>query len=259
MEKITGTKCDDEALCRGVRNEWETDVLLARILELNKAIPAPLDMKLFAALEFPAWPTSSKDVTVQYFRALYDEVKDRVANGIAAVATERCRLFHEAAPPFPLLNLLKAGHKYGAVFVGGSGFMVVPPALVVGEDWSLTAAKTLEEQGIQLRSRDDALRALAKLYLYNSPVGSWFTILPRAKIVTRAVQDWHVDGVVIHIDHGCQGMPAGMGEVQLELKEMGIPTMAYEAHSVDGRGYNEAQLLDSFESFFENLGLSEIA
>ena len=258
MEKTTGTKCDDEALCLGVQNERETLVLLAKVLDLNRAIPAPLDFKLCASLTWPAWVEARRSRTVEYMRTLYDETKYRVEHKIAAVANERKRLFHEAAPPFPAMSLLQVGHKYGAVFIGGSTLMIYPPAYKVAEDGSLIVGPTVQEEGLKLKTRDDALRALAATHLYYSPVGPWMSLLPREQITLKAAKDWHIDGIVFHMDRGCQGMPAGMTEVQLACKQAGLATMIYEANSVDSRGFAESQILDSFESFFGTLGLTKL-
>jgi len=257
MEKVSGEKCDDEALCEGIRNEIETEVLAARVLEFNKAVPAPLDLRLAAVLTWPAWVEARRNRTVAYFRELYDEVKQRVAEGIAAVPNEKVRLFHEAAPPFPNMKLLNLGYPYGAVFMGGSVIFIYPCAFKVTEDYSLVSGQTLEERGITLRTRDDALRAIADQNINNLPVGPWMSVTPRKAMTLKAMKDWHADGAVFHLDHGCQGMPAAGREVQLALKEAGYPTLMYEGNSVDPRGIVESQIADAFESFYAALGLKK--
>ena len=55
---------------------------------------------------------------VAFCRELRDELKDRVANEIAGLATERCRLMDDSKPPWYFLRLLKYFEEYGAA-VGG--------------------------------------------------------------------------------------------------------------------------------------------
>lgn len=258
MEKITGRECDDECLIEGVRNEWETCVLWAKISELNKAVPAPLGWKSMMALSFSAGAERWKRQSVEFYRMLFDELKERVQNNVAAFATERCRLFHEGAPPWHFMRMFRMAEEYGAVFLGGDTMFEFPGAFSATEDGSLMASKGLEEQGIELRTREDALAALADLHLFNSVAADTFTLLPRARRKVKAACDWHADGVVFHHDNGCQGMPAGMPEAVLALKERGIPTMVYESSCLDRRKFAEAQVVDLFKAFFESLGLTRL-
>lgn len=45
VERFPGRKCDDERPIEAVVNMWNTRVLWAEIMELNQAIPAPLEIK----------------------------------------------------------------------------------------------------------------------------------------------------------------------------------------------------------------------
>ncbi|MFC1944649.1 2-hydroxyacyl-CoA dehydratase subunit D [Chloroflexota bacterium] len=259
MEKITGRRYDDEMLAKAVCNEWEATVLWARICDLNKAIPAPLDLKLMYAFCFPAIVGREKVETVEFYRILLDEMEERVKNQIAAVATERCRLLHEGIPPAYFPHLFKIAESYGVAFVGSESVFADTGAFSVTEDGSWVPANTLEENGIYLRTRDDALNALADLYLSYYMSTNSHSISSRVEDQLKRVQDWHADGVVFHYDHGCKSMPAAMPEARLALKERGVPTMVYEANSSDQRQFSEVQVVNLFDSFFESMGLCRLA
>jgi benzoyl-CoA reductase subunit B len=92
MEKITGRKYQDELLIEATKNEWQTGVLWSRICELQKTIPAPLDLRTMFSLTTVIWQAGKhRSETIEFLQMVLDEVKDRVANKIAALGTERYR------------------------------------------------------------------------------------------------------------------------------------------------------------------------
>jgi benzoyl-CoA reductase subunit B len=257
MEKKTGRSFNDEKFIEAVQNEWECMVLWARTCELNKAIPAPLDYRQMWSLRIPNITSRYKKDTVKFYQILLEEVKDRVANEISANAYETARLFHQFLPPFYGLDIFKEPLKYGASFMGGDGVFTSMGAWAIHEDGTWEAAKTPGERGIALNNREDALKALADLYLAYSPA-SRCTTSANPKEVIKMVKDWHVDGVVLMIDRGCKTLSAGQEEQIVELKEAGIPRMVYEGSHADFRDFDEATTLRRFALFLENLGLTKL-
>ncbi|MFA4917079.1 MAG: 2-hydroxyacyl-CoA dehydratase family protein [Syntrophales bacterium] len=257
MEKLTGKKCDDEKLIEGVQNEGETSVLWAKICELNKNIPAPLDQRALGSLSGPALLGNNKKETVEFYRELYDEVQDRVKNQIAHLATERCRLIHEGVPPYYFLSFFRIVEKYGALFVGSSMDFGITGNWKRDSNGSWRAGDGLKERGIELKSREDALRAIAWLWLDN-PFFSGFLGAPKIEEIVARVKDWHADGVVFHCDRGCQALPSGMPEMRSALQKEGIPSMIYEASHGDPREMDESRVTGRLESFMETLGLDVI-
>jgi len=255
MEKLTGKKCDDEMLIKGIQNEGETSVLWAKICELNKNIPAPLDLRALNALCAPLVLGRHKKETVEFYRILYDEVQDRVQNRIAQLATERCRLLHEGVPPFYFLGFFRIVEKYGALFLGSGMDFGLGGAWEREPDGSWRTAKDLKGRGIELKSKEDALSALAEFWLSN-PFFCGFLVSPKIEEMFKRAKDWRADGVVFHCDRGCQALPSGMPEMRLALQKEGIPSMIYEASHGDPREMDESRVISQLESFMEILGLN---
>ena len=118
VEKATGRKCDDERLIRAVKNEMRSTSLWAEICNLNKAVPAPLDEKTMYSLYVLATLHKSSQWCVDFHEELLDEVKDRVARGIAAVSNERCRIMTDSQPPWAFLKIFRYLEQFGAVSIG---------------------------------------------------------------------------------------------------------------------------------------------
>jgi benzoyl-CoA reductase subunit B len=118
VEKVTGRKCDDELLIRAIKNEMRSTSRWAQICELQKAVPAPLDEKTMYSLYVLAILHKSSQWCADFYDELYEEVKDRVARGIAAVPNERCRMMSDTQPPWPFLKIFRYLETYGAVSIG---------------------------------------------------------------------------------------------------------------------------------------------
>ncbi len=258
LERVSGREYNDELLIEAVKNECWSSALWTEIMSLNKAVPAPLDQKSIFSLFVPVVLFREKKESVDFHRVLLDEVKDRVAGGIAALATERCRLLDDVQPPWYFLKLYRYLEQYGAVVVASwySVFLFGNP----GEQPDGTWGRALhpEERGMPLRTRDDALRALAQ-WLLEMPVYD-LHYLPQSKneITLRLAREWHTDGAIMHLNRGCEIACMGTMETRLALLKEGIPVMTYESDMADKRQFDEAKVYDQLDSFMENLGMTKI-
>jgi benzoyl-CoA reductase subunit B len=257
MEQITGRTYDDELFIEAVKNDSRVTTLWARICELNKATPAPLSQQMLLMLSFPAACMRHKPSTAELYRMTYDEVLYRVHNHIAAVATERCRLIHEGLPPLYYLPLLRFPEKYGAVFIGSHYDFSLNGAFERMNSGSWRVLPTLDEENIPLKSREDAIRALAKRNLV-SPQWQAYMVEPHAKDIAKIVEDWHADGAVLHMDRGCKSLSGARVAAKRLLKENGFPAMLYDGDAADISRFNQTEVLDRLESFLESMGLSPL-
>lgn len=258
MERVTGQEYNDERLLEALRNEFESTSLWAGICTLNKAIPAPLDEKSMFSLYIIGVMARPRKESAEFYRMLRDEMRDRVANQIAAIPNERCRLLHDGQPPWQFLRLFRHLEHYGAVVLGSAYSFNLAGHFSDQEDGSLGPSKTPEERGWPLKTRDDAFRALARWYV-EKPLHSDF-ICPGGKsdLMLRLVREWQADGVLMHLNRGCEGASLGQMENRLGLLQAGIPVATYEGNMADKRELDQRQILDRIESFMESLGLRQL-
>lgn len=261
-EKLLGRKFDDERFLKAMVNSDQVRCLWAEVCALNKAIPAPLDQKTMFSLYLPAVMLRQKKEGIDFYTTLRDEVKDRVANRIAAEPNERCRLWHDNLPPWFALRFFREAQKYGAVFVGSHyGFLwgswdILP-------DGTVTAAQSLAESGRVPQSRDEAFRFMAEWALLKQsicPGGGLLASEGKLGALRLMLPQFHVDGVVFHLNRGCEGISVGQMECKLMVeRELGLPTVTYEGNAGDPREYNETQVLDRLETFLvDRLGLTKL-
>jgi len=258
MERVTGRKYDDERLREAALNEWHSMVLWAKICERQKNVPAPLDLRHLASLSILMWNMKHKRETVEFCRLLLAEVEDRVRNGISARGFERKRLFHAGGWPWFYARILRLPEAYGAVFIGTHTSFGAWGAWEVTEEGSWRPARTPEERGLSLRTREEILRCLAELYMVYSGILRTFTLTNRVEEILRMVRDWRTDGVVFNFDYSCKGMTAGLTEAKLAMQREGIPTTHYELPQTDPRDLDVRQVEDRLECFLESLGLTRL-
>jgi benzoyl-CoA reductase subunit B len=255
IERLFGQQYDDEKLYEGIYNRCACEVLWAEIAMLNQRTPVPVDLKSQYALMAPLVNRKHKAETVQFYRELLQEVEDRVAHGIAAVAEERVRLAHDGIPAWHSLWLFRWAEGFGVAFIGGHYTIVGFGAFDIGKDGRLQPRKPPQEMGVSFRDREEALRFLAEWFLHTITIGGHM-IRPRRSCQVHLCREWQAQGLIYHLNRGCPAFTAGALETKMVLeKELGIPVLVYEASSTDPRDFDRAAIVDRWEAFFEQMGL----
>ena len=255
VEGVTGRRCDDERLIRAVQNEMRATSLWAEICTLNKAVPAPLDEKSMYSLYVLAVLHKSSQWCADFYQEVLDEVKDRVARGIAAVGNERCRIMSDTQPPWAFLNMFRYLEEYGAVSIGSLYTFGLEGTWETRADGSWAPRTTPMQKGVAITSRDQALRLYADWNLAKPLWQHFFDPSIKTDLMKTIVRDWGVDGVMIHMNRGCEGLSIGIMENRLGLAAAGIPVMTYEGNMGDEREFDESRALDRVDSFMETLNL----
>lgn len=261
MEKTTGRTFDDEKFIQGVINECDSTSLWAKVCTANRAIPAPLDEKTILTFYVLAVIGRPRQDVADFYRELLAEVEERVENQIAACPHERARVITDSQPPWFALDFFRLLESYGVVSVGAhysfalSGGWEYNP-----EEKTWNAARTPRERGIELKTRDDAARVLADWWLSTGTVCRGLRHSGAGKIqrTLDIVDKWHANGVIVHLNRGCEGTAIGQMEIINVLLKKGIPTMTFEGNHADPREFDEQRTFERIASFMETLGLKQI-
>ena len=259
IEKATGREFDDELFIEAANNELDSLSRWAEIYTYNQAIPAPLDEKsMFSLYVFgimcPHWQESR-----EFYRELRDEVKDRVDRGIAAVATERYRLATDSQPPWGFLSVFRYLESYGVVSVGSLYSWGLVGLWDRDVDGRFIPMKTLEERGITPKNRREALRMYAgeKMRGYTLML-QWSSCHIKSDYFLQFVREWNVEGVMVHLNRGCEGAALGQMENRIALMDAGIPVVTYEGNMADNRDFDYARSIAKIEAFLDSQGLKKL-
>ena len=255
LEKSTGRVFNDELFIKAVKNEMRSTSRWADICALNKVKPAPLDEKTMYSLYVLATLSKSSQWCADFYDELYDEVKDRVARGIAAVPNETVRMMSDTQPPWSFLKIFRYLETFGAVSIGSLYTFALEGIWEVKEDGTWGGRTLPWNKGIEMNDRQTALRLYAAWNL-SKPQGQHFYD-PRLKteMMLRSVKEWQVDGVMLHLNRGCEGLSLGIMENRMGIAQAGVPIMTYEGNMGDEREFDEVRTQARVDAFMEQLGL----
>ena len=164
-----------------------------------------------------------------------------------------------------LANLLVSRCRSAYVSVRISG-----PALSIGSlytfgligiwedkpDGSWGGRTTPMDRGVEITSRDQALRLYADWTLSKPEWQHFYSPHLKTEMMIRIAKEWHLDGVLLHYNRGCEGLSVGIAENRLGLIEAGFPVMAFEGNMGDEREFDEARVKVRFDAFMETLGVT---
>ena len=254
LEKSTGRKFNDELFIKAVKNEMRSTSRWADICALNKVKPAPLDEKTMYSLYVLATLSKSSQWCADFYDELYDEVKDRVARGIAAVPNESVRMMSDTQPPWSFLKIFRYLETFGAISVGSLYTFALEGIWETKPDGSWGGRTLPWDKGIEINDRQTALRLYADWNL-SKPQWQHFSD-PRLKteMMLRIVKEWQVDGVMLHLNRGCEGLSLGIMENRMGIAKAGVPIMTFEGNMGDEREFDEVRTQARVDAFMEQLG-----
>ncbi len=254
LEKVTGRKYDDGRLIQAVHNECRATSRWAEICCLNKAIPAPLEEKTMFSLYVLGTLMKHDKIVADFYDELRDEVKYRVENQIAAIPNEQCRLMSDTQPPWGFLSVFRYLEQFGAISVGSLYTFGLIGMFEVKPDGTWGPRTTPQEKGIEITSRDQALRILAEWNLGKPEWQHFYSPYLKTDMMVRIAKEWGLHGVMLHYNRGCEGLSLGIAENRLGLIEAGFPVMTFEGNMGDEREFDLVRTTARIDSFMETLG-----
>jgi len=257
LEGVTGRTYDDEKLIQAVYNECRSTALWAEVCTLNKAIPAPLEEKTMYSLYVLGTLMKHSKVVADFYKELRDEVRERVANQIAAIPNEQCRLMSDTQPPWGFLSLFRYLQEFGAVSIGSLYTFGLIGMWEVKPDGTWGPRTTPQEQGVDIKNRDQALRILADWNLSKPEWQHFYSPHLKTDMMVRIAKEWSLDGVMLHYNRGCEGLTVGIAENRLGLIEAGFPVMTFEGNMGDEREFDLHKTMTRVDAFMETLGVKK--
>jgi benzoyl-CoA reductase subunit B len=258
LEKTTGRTFDDEKMYRAMENEFRSTSLWAEICTLNKAVPAPMDEKsMYAFYVLGTLNKASKEVA-DFYEELRDEMKDRVARGIGALASERSRVISDSQPPWGFLSVYRYMEKFGVVSVGSMYTFGLEGIFQEEPDGTLQQRITPMDRGVELTGREQALTVYADWFLSKPMYQIFYGSKNKSDFMNKIIEQWKIDGVLIHLNRGCEGTVIGSMENRLAIAETGVPVMTYEGNMGDEREFDMERVMSRIDSFMETLSLEKI-
>jgi len=240
LEETTKTKLDFDRLKEIMAYVKEGALIRKRMLNLCKAIPAPINtFDHFISLG-PAHTQRGRKESVEFWKRLEAEVEDRVNNKIGSIPNEKYRLYWHNLPIwFRVGRLSETLAKYGAVLVSASytheGFYSHEPEKIDPEDPLTSIAN--EQTWLSWLS-SDAIHA--------------------ADLVQREIEEYSIDGMIMCSHRTCQFVDIGEYDiVDIIGRRTGVPGVVIDADPTDPAFYSDAQTETRLQAFMETLEASK--
>jgi len=244
LEQKTGRKMDWNRLSENVDLADRTWNLVWEIHELRRAVPTPMGTGDVFNTMVPLVFMLGTQESFEFYTTLNRELKERVAKGLGSVPEEKYRLMWGGglAAWFALSDFDYFAAK-GASFPVDISYRLIEPL------YNLDMPRT-----------NDPIEHIAwrwlKFWTYwydaaRKRPGSY----PEVERMIRYIEDYHIDGIVIHEAFSCRTWHPGLLCQLNTLKKVyrDIPTLVFESDMVDIGSYNQAETHQQIDTFMEVL------
>jgi benzoyl-CoA reductase/2-hydroxyglutaryl-CoA dehydratase subunit BcrC/BadD/HgdB len=230
IEKLTGNRFDYDRLSAVLALSNEACRLWNEILETAALKPAPFGFfdACFHMAPIVTWRGTAE--AVDYYRALKEEVEERIEKGIHAIPGERYKIYFDHIPCWPKLRW------FSELFASHG-------ALVAVSQYTHSWAYSFD--------LEHPLESLAESYTHEF-VNRCFDYRVQRKI--NFMQKYGIDGFVLFSNRSCKPNAFGLYDKRRLISERtGLPGVVFEADMSDLRFFSEAQVLAKLDPFFEQL------
>ncbi|MBI4296865.1 MAG: benzoyl-CoA reductase, bzd-type, subunit O [Chloroflexi bacterium] len=250
LTKVTGQEFDDEKFIQAVKYSQNSMYKWSRACELNQHIPAPLgERQMFSLYVLGTLDKASKEVS-DFYDELCDEVEDRAKRGIAAIPNEKHRLMTDSQPPWAFLEMWTYLEKeFNTVSIGSLYTFSLEGSWEVNQDGRLVPKVPIDPG----TTRESACRALAEYELYKPVYQSFYHSDYKSRLMIMLARQWKVDGVILHMNRGCEGSSIGVPENRLALMKEGFPCLMIEGSMADERSIDKPGTYKRIQVFMEQI------
>ncbi len=229
-EEVTGKALDWDKLRETIRLSSEASTLWTRILEAGTARPAPMTVFDQFISMLPIVSLRGTRTAVDFYRALAEELEQRVSQGIGAIEDERYRLFWDNLPIWPELRRLSQFLESKGAALVTSLYTWAWAQLAVGEQ--------------------DPVGDWVDQYLYKAN----FHLEKRVSDYVTMAEHYKLDGFLYHSNRSCKFVSQDIPEVRRAVTDRtGIPGVILEADHNDPRLYSIEALEKQIDNFLDLL------
>lgn len=230
LELITARALDQARLREVIRLSTEATALWTRILEAAAHRPAPITVFDQFISMAPIVSQRGTQVAVDFYRAMAEELEDRVRHNVGAIDNERYRFYWDNLPIWPELRRM-------SLFLEERGVSLVTSIYTWA--WAML--------GVQ---EEDPLTDWMNQYLYTFN----FDLEKRVGQYVELAARYELDGFLYHSNRSCKWLSMDIPEVRRMVAERtGIPGVILEGDHNDPRLYSVESLENQIDSFLELL------
>jgi len=233
LEKVCNKKFDYEKMNEVGRLSIAGQRLWQEVLDTTMHKPAP--MTAFDAFFHLALIVTlrGKQLTIDYYKLLLEEMKERIDKGISAVPNEKYRLLWDNLPVWYRTKWLS--DKFSE-----------HNACLVADTYTSAWCGS-----IKYIDENDFINTMAEAY---TRIYLNISIRDMADSIIEMIKKYDVDGFVMHSNRSCKPYSFGQYDIARMVREKtGIPILILDADMVDERYFSESQIENRINAFMEML------
>ena len=231
LEEVAGQKLDMAALKEVIGLSKRCTELWKAVLETAANVPSPLTFFDGTVQMGPAVVLRGAQDAIDYYEVLLAELKDRIANRVAAVEDERLRIYWEGMPIWGKLKSLSMQ------------FLELQACVVASTYCNSWVFDALDP--------DAPFPSMAKAY---SSIFICRSDDEKEKHIEQMVDQYKVDGILFHDAKTCPNNSNSRYEMPQRLQaKLGKPYLIVNGDLNDLRLYSEEQTRTNIEAFAEQL------
>jgi benzoyl-CoA reductase/2-hydroxyglutaryl-CoA dehydratase subunit BcrC/BadD/HgdB len=231
LEKISGTKFDNQQLKNILAKSLETTKLWEKVLNTASALPSPLTFFDATIHMGPAVVLRGLQVAIDYYKLLLEELEARIDSKVGAVDDEEFRLYWEGMPIWgKLRELSELFYKLRTCIV----------ASTYCNSWIFKAFDPS-------KPFYSMAKAYTELFIVRSESF-------KQKYIEEMLKNFNANGIIFHDSKTCPNNTNSRYGMPQRLQETtGKPYLVLNADLNDLRCYSEEQTKTNITAFIEQL------
>jgi len=254
LEKLLGKKMQWDKLEHTGGGTAGINRLRWDINELRKARPGPMHTRDFWSCMTAALFRGAADpeVIIEGHQKMYDEVKYRVDNKIAAInREERYRLSFEGLPPWHSLGFLEQLAERGWNFVIESAYSPSKPVEIDVSNYSDPMERYVRSRYRSLSQSIDEEYEPEEAAQIKEEIKRTGT---SSRLGLRRMKDYQCDGTLLHILITCRAASSGLKLLQERILDgVKVPSLVMEGDIIDTSLFNPTEAMRQAEAFEETM------
>ena len=231
LEQVAGRRFDIDEFRETIRLSKECSDLWGTVLDTAAAIPSPLTFFDGCIHMGPAVVMRGRQETIDYYRILLAELKERISQGVAAIEGEKHRFYWEGMPVWGKLRSMS------------ELFTRLQSCVVVSTYCSSWVFSAFDPK--------DPFLSMARAYtsIVNSQDDTF-----KENYIADNVKHFSVDGIIYHDAKTCPNNSNTRYAAPNHLaKRLGIPYLVINGDLNDLRCFSEEQTITNVEAFVEQI------
>lgn len=231
LEEVGGQKFDIDKLREVIASSRKCTELWKRVLETAANVPSPISFFDETIQMGPAVVLRGQQSAIDYYELLLKELKQRIADGVAAVEGESFRIYWEGMPIWGKLKDLS------------TQFMQLKACVVAStycNSWIFEALDPADPF-------ESMARAYSSIFICRSDD-------PKEAYIEEMVEKYKVNGILYHDAKTCPNNSNCRYQMPQRLQtRLGLPYMIVNGDLNDLRLYSDGQTRTNIEAFVEQL------